>query len=84
MDYDIKDLSLAPYGQQKIDWAARWMKVLNRMADRFSTDGIFKGKRIALCIHLEAKTAYLATVLQRLGAEVWITSSNALSTKDDV
>ncbi|HPC35613.1 MAG TPA: adenosylhomocysteinase [Candidatus Marinimicrobia bacterium] len=84
MDYNVKDLNLAPDGQQKINWAARWMKVLNRMADRFSTDGIFKGKRIALCIHLEAKTAYLATVLQRLGAEVWITSSNALSTKDDV
>ncbi|MDD5766136.1 MAG: adenosylhomocysteinase [Candidatus Marinimicrobia bacterium] len=84
MNFDVKDLSLAPQGQQKIDWVAKWMKVLNRLADRFDKDGIFKGKRIALCIHLEAKTAYLATVIKRLGAEVWITSSNSLSTKDDV
>ncbi|RKY58263.1 MAG: adenosylhomocysteinase, partial [Candidatus Neomarinimicrobiota bacterium] len=47
-------------------------------------DGVFSGKRIGICIHLEAKTAYLALTMQRLGAEVWITSSNPLSTKDDV
>ncbi len=84
MDYLVKDLSLAPIGQQKIDWVARWMQVINRLAERFARDGIINGKRIAICIHLEAKTAYLALTFKRLGAEVWITSSNTLSTKDEV
>lgn len=82
--YEVKDLSLAPAGQKKIDWVARSMKVLNGLCDKFSKDGVFRNKRIALCIHLEAKTAYLALVMKKLGAEVWITSSNTLSTKDDV
>ncbi len=84
MDYKIQDISLASAGQLKIDWVARWMKVLNQLADRFQKNGTFRGKRIGICIHLEAKTAYLALTIQKLGAEVWITSSNPLSTKDDV
>ncbi|MBN2780730.1 MAG: adenosylhomocysteinase [Candidatus Marinimicrobia bacterium] len=83
-DYCVKDIALNAQGQQKIDWAAKWMKVLNRLAERYEKDGSFKGKRVTLCIHLEAKTAYLASVIKRLGAEVWITSSNSMSTKDDV
>ncbi|RKY55888.1 MAG: adenosylhomocysteinase [Candidatus Neomarinimicrobiota bacterium] len=83
-DFTIKDLSLYKAGQQKIDWVAKWMKVLNRLADKYEKEGVFKGKKITMCIHLEAKTAYLASVIQRLGAEVWITSSNSMSTKDDV
>ncbi len=84
MNYDVKDITLAHIGQEKIDWVAKWMKVVNGLYDKFKDDNIFSGKRIAICIHLEAKTAYLALTLQRLGAEVWITSSNPLSTKDDV
>lgn len=84
MNYDIRDIVLAPAGQEKIDWVAKWMKVVNGLYKKFKDDGIFSGKRIAICIHLEAKTAYLALTIQRLGAEVWITSSNPLSTKDDV
>ncbi|MDD3715773.1 MAG: adenosylhomocysteinase [Candidatus Marinimicrobia bacterium] len=83
-DYTIKDLSLHHEGQQKIAWAAKWMKVLNLLADKYREEGVFKGKRITMCIHLEAKTAYLATVIKNLGADVWITSSNSMSTKDDV
>ncbi|HNW59691.1 MAG TPA: adenosylhomocysteinase [bacterium] len=84
MEYQVQDIALAPLGQIKIDWVAKWMKVVNQMAGRFAPEGIFKGKTVAICIHLEAKTAYLAQTLHRLGAEVWITSSNPLSTKDDV
>jgi adenosylhomocysteinase len=84
MNYMIRDISLAESGQQKIDWAGKWMKVLNQLADKFDRQQTFRSKRVALCIHLEAKTAYLAQVIQRLGAEVWITSSSSLSTKDDV
>ena len=83
-DYQIKNIRLAPEGQRHIDWAAKWMTVLNRLAERFSTGNVFRNKKIAICIHLEAKTAYLALIIKKLGAEVWITSSNPLSTKDEV
>ncbi len=60
------------------------MPVLNRLYEKYEEQGVFKNKKIALCIHLEAKTAYLALIIKKLGAEVWITSSNPLSTKDEV
>jgi len=84
MEYQVQDITQAPLGQTKIDWVAKWMKVVNQMAERFASDGVFNGIDIAICIHLEAKTAYLAQTLHRLGARVWITSSNSLSTKDEV
>jgi len=82
--YIVKDISLAPSGQKKIDWVSRSMPVLNSLYDKFLKENVFTGKKIALCIHLEAKTAYLALIIQKLGAEVWVTSSNTLSTKDEV
>jgi adenosylhomocysteinase len=84
MQYDVKDLALASSGKEKIDWVAKWMNVINKLYENYTIDNVFADKKIAICIHLEAKTAYLALTLQRLGAEVWITSSNPLSTKDDV
>lgn len=83
-NYRVKDIRMAQDGQVQIDWVTKWMKVLNRLRKRYAADGVFKKKRVALCIHLEAKTAYLALTIQRLGAEVWVTSSNPLSTKDEV
>ena len=83
-EFVVKNIDLAPQGQQQIDWVAKWMKVLNRLYDKYSKDNSFENKKIALCIHLEAKTAYLAMIIKKLGAEVWITSSNSLSTKDEV
>ncbi|NQV15023.1 adenosylhomocysteinase [bacterium] len=82
--YAIEDIKLAKSGHEKIAWAGRWMGVLNRLKKRFAEAGTFQGKRVSICIHLEAKTAYLAEVVQKLGAEVWITSSNPTSAKDDV
>ena len=79
-----KDLSLAPIGQQKIAWVKRHMPILQAIENRFQKEQPFKGKRIALSIHLEAKTAYLAQVLANGGAEVHVTGSNPMSTKDDV
>ena len=84
VNYRVKDIQLAPQGQVQIDWVSKWMKVLNQLGEKYAVDGAFKNKKVALCIHLEAKTAYLALTIQRLGAEVWITSSNSLSTKDEV
>ena len=83
-NYQIKDIKLAPQGQKKIDWVAKWMSVLNCLYHKYSKTDVFKNKRVALCIHLEAKTAYLAFIIKKLGAEVWITGSNPLSNKDDI
>jgi adenosylhomocysteinase len=83
-EYIIKDIGLAPKGEILIDWVAKWMPVLNCLSEKFKEPAVFKNKKIALCIHLEAKTAYLALIIKQLGAEVWITSSSPLSTKDEV
>lgn len=80
----IKDASLAPQGAQKIEWAKRHMTVLRGIAETFSKEKPFQGLKVALSIHLEAKTAYLAQVLREGGAEVYATGSNPLSTQDDV
>jgi len=80
----IRDPSLAPEGKLKIDWASAHMPVLNKIREQFEKEQPFKGLRVAISLHLEAKTAYLAKVIHAGGAEVAITGSNPLSTQDDV
>jgi len=79
-----KDLSLAKEGHQKIAWVKRHMPILSAIENRFKKEQPFLGKRIALSIHLEVKTAYLAQVLASGGAEVHVTGSNPMSTKDEL
>ena len=81
---DIKDVKLAPSGHDKINWVASYMPILNTIKEDFIKNQPFKGMKISMSIHLEAKTAYLATVLKAGGAEVWVTGCNPLSTQDDV
>lgn len=81
---DIKDISLAPSGRDKINWVASYMPVLNLIRKDLEKNKPFAGKKIAMSIHLEAKTAYLALTLRAGGAEVHITGCNPLSTQDDV
>lgn len=80
----IKDINLAPPGAHKIDWVRKNCPLLRSLEDDFSKERPFEGIRIALSIHLEAKTAYLCKVLAAGGAEMYITGSNPLSTQDDV
>ena len=75
---------LASEGLQKIEWVRRNMPILKKIQSEFEVQQPFAGKRITVCIHLEAKTAYLALVLRSGGAEVSVTGSNPESTKDDV
>ncbi len=84
MDYLVRNLNLAPSGRLKIDWVREHMPVLHEIRRGFEQTKPFQGVKIALSIHLEAKTAYLARVLQAGGAEVAVTGSNPLSTQDDV
>ena len=75
---------LAAEGQRKIEWVRRNMPILRQLEQQFAAEQPFAGKRVAVCIHLEAKTAYLALVLRAGGAAVAVTGSNPESTKDDV
>ncbi len=83
-DYAIRDINLHEQGRLKIDWVRAHMPVLNVIREEFEKEQPFQGVRVAMSIHLEAKTAYLAEVLKAGGAEVAITGSNPLSTQDDV
>ena len=80
----VADIALAPEGHLKIDWVQAHMPVLNRIREQFEKEQPFKGLKVAISLHLEAKTAYLAKVVKAGGAEVTITGSNPLSTQDDV
>ena len=84
MSYEIRDINLAESGEHKIDWVRKNCPLLRSLEDDFSKEQPFAGVRIALSIHLEAKTAYLCKVLAAGGAEMYITGSNPLSTQDDV
>ncbi len=81
---DIKNINLAKSGHDKINWVKSYMPVLNEIRKQFEKELPFKGKKISMSIHLEAKTAYLALTLKAGGAEVYITGCNPLSTQDDV
>jgi adenosylhomocysteinase len=80
----VKDPALAPEGHRKIDWVAQHAPVLNAIFDERLSDGSLDGRRVAMAIHLEAKTAYLAILLSEAGADVTVSGSNPLSTQDDV
>jgi len=68
----------------KIDWVKRFMPVCGELEKAYAKEKPFQGLTIAMCIHLEAKTARLALLLRDAGAKVVVTGSNPLSTQDDV
>ena len=84
MDYDVKDLSLAPEGKARIEWAGLEMKVLESIRQRFAAEKPLEGARIAACLHVTTETANLMIALQAGGAEAFLCASNPLSTQDDV
>ncbi|MEG1834973.1 MAG: adenosylhomocysteinase [Oscillospiraceae bacterium] len=81
---EIRDLSLWESGKRKIDWVKANMPILRGLEEEFKTEKPFAGLKIALSVHLEAKTAYLCKLFAAGGAEMYITGSNPLSTQDDV
>ena len=81
---DIKNPSLAPRGELRIEWASREMPVLQLIKKRFAKAKPLKGARIAACLHVTTETANLALTLKAGGADVTLCASNPLSTQDDV
>ena len=84
MNYQIRDIALAPSGHKKINWVKNNMPLLRGLEEEYSVTKPFSGLRISLSVHLEAKTAYLCKVLAAAGADMSVTGSNSLSTQDDV
>jgi adenosylhomocysteinase len=84
MEYDVKDLSLAEMGGNRVEWAAQGMPVLNAIKDRFSSEKPLQDVRIAACLHVTTETAVLMQALKAGGAIVHLCASNPLSTQDDV
>ena len=81
---EIRDMNLWESGEQKIKWVKGNMPLLRSIEEDFAKTKPLAGLRIALSVHLEAKTAYLCRVLAAGGAEMYVTGSNPLSTQDDV
>ena len=84
MNYDIKTTELASAGKQRIDWANRFMPVLDSIRARFENERPLEGLRIAACLHVTTETANLMKTLKAGGAEAVVCASNPLSTQDDV
>lgn len=82
--HEVRDLSLAPLGKQRIEWAGREMPVLRQIRDRFAQEKPFAGIRLVACCHVTTETAHLAIALQAGGADAVLIASNPLSTQDDV
>ena len=81
---DVKDLSLADLGHQRILWAERDMPVLRAIRERFAVEQPLKGLRMSACLHVTAETANLARTIKAGGADLVLVASNPLSTQDDV
>ncbi len=84
MDYDVKDLELAKKGKLRIEWAGRFMPVLDKIKERFKKEKPLRGVRISACLHVTSETGNLMEALKLGGADVRLTASNPLSTQDDV
>ncbi|NEP49366.1 MAG: adenosylhomocysteinase [Moorea sp. SIO3C2] len=82
--HEVKDLSLAPKGKQRIEWAGREMPVLKQIRDRFAQEKPLEGIRLVACCHVTTETAHLAIALKAAGADALLIASNPLSTQDDV
>lgn len=84
MEYDVKNLDLAPGGRHRMDWAETEMPVLRGIRSQFGSERPFAGLRVSACMHVTTETANLMTSLQAGGADVVLCASNPLSTQDDV
>ncbi len=84
MDFDVKNIDLAPGGRHRIEWAEQEMPVLRGIQKQFQDERPFAGLRVSACMHVTTETANLMASLHQGGADVVLCASNPLSTQDDV
>ena len=78
------DNELLEKGTLRLSWAEAHMPVLSAIRERFRKEQPFKGLKVGMALHVEAKTGILAVAIQEAGAEVRLASCNPLSTDDSV
>ena len=84
VDHDVKDLKLAERGKRRMEWAGRFMPVLNSIKAKFAKERPLKGVRLSACLHVTTETGNLMETLKIGGADVRLAASNPLSTQDDL
>jgi len=80
----IADPSLASKGELSYKWAYNHMPTLTAIIEREAPKKPLAGRRVGVCLHVTKETSVLVMGLARLGAEVYLTAANPLSTQDDI
>lgn len=81
-NFNIANIDLAEFGRKRIYWAKKNMPIMRNMIERFEKEKPLRGLKIAICLHVEAKTGVWLEALTKGGAEIAITGSPG-STQDD-
>jgi len=81
-DYEIADLSLAPWGRKELAIAETEMPGLMSIREEYAKSQPLKGARITGSLHMTIQTGVLVETLQALGAQVRWASCNIYSTQD--
>ena len=82
MDYKVKDINLADFGDKEISLAETEMPGLMALRAEYSAKQPLKGANILGCLHMTIQTAVLIETLTSLGASVRWSSCNIFSTQD--
>ena len=82
MDYKVKDIGLADFGDREISLAETEMPGLMALRKEYSAQQPLKGANILGCLHMTIQTAVLIDTLVALGASVRWSSCNIFSTQD--
>src|SRR5438105_3291963 len=81
-DFQVADLSLAPFGRKEIALAEHEMPGLMAIRDEHAAAQPLQGARITGSLHMTVQTAVLIETLTALGAQVRWCSCNIFSTQD--
>ncbi len=71
-------------GYLRLNWARERMDVIAQIRKRFIEEKPLKGIKIAMALHVEAKTGVFAILLKEGGADLRMASCNPLSSDDSV
>lgn len=83
MNSVILDKGLASIGGARMVWFREKMPILREIATKTAAEQTFAGKTIAMCMHIEPKTAYWVEGLLGAGAKHIYLVGNLGTTKDD-
>ena len=82
MDYKVKNIESADFGDKEISLAETEMPGLMALRKEYASKQPLKGANILGCLHMTIQTAVLIETLTALGASVRWSSCNIFSTQD--